>query len=375
MIALILLYGSYALGCLMAWLTWLWMKTPTVAQNYEPSTKITVVIPVRNEAQTILRLLECIDQQQFPSALIEVIVVNDNSTDDTKEKVEQFVKTARFRGVVLDVMPTEAQTSPKKRAITKAVAQASGELIVTTDGDCWMGPNWLRVIESQLLSTGANMICGPVTFGADGSVFTNLQIVEFASLVGAGAVSLALKLPSMCNGANLAYRKVIFEEVKGFEGSEEVASGDDEFLMHKFFAHNPEKVHFLKSEQAIVFTQALPDWNSFKNQRRRWASKWKKYQNWQVSALAIYIFMVNFGLIISSLMAVFGKINGIDIGLLLALKWIPEWLFLAEVLTFLGHSNKRWWILSTQWVYPFYVTFFGLLAQQKGYEWKGRKLA
>jgi hypothetical protein len=70
----------------------------------------------------------------------------------------------------------------------------------------------------------------------------------------------------------------------------------------------------------------------------------------------------------------FGWISGINFTLLVLLKCLVEWLFLSKVIRFLGHQSLRKYIGIVQFIYPFYVSFFGLIAQGKGYQWKGRRL-
>src|SRR5690606_17909477 len=161
----------------------------------------------------------------------------------------------------------------KKAAIRTGLDYAKGDLIVTTDADCQMGANWLAVIEEFYHSQKLKMVIGPVALHAGDALFSQMQSIEFASLIGSGAASFKLGIPSMCNGANLAYSKEVFFEVNGFEDTMHLASGDDEFLMHKVVEKYPEKVSFLKNKEAVVKTNSMPDLNSFFNQRIRWASK------------------------------------------------------------------------------------------------------
>ena len=179
----------------------------------------------------------------------------------------------------------------------------------------------------------------------------------------------------MCNGANIAYTRQVFEEVNGFVGNEHLASGDDEFLMHKIAQKYPTDIHFLKAKSAIVRTKVQENFQSFFQQRRRWASKWSHYQQFSTTALAIYIFLVNFLLIFTFTNWVIGIYSLKYLFEIFVLKCGIESLFLAIVLQFLGHSKKIIWIPVIQIIYPFYVVFFGIIAQfNQKYSWKGRIL-
>jgi cellulose synthase/poly-beta-1,6-N-acetylglucosamine synthase-like glycosyltransferase len=374
MLFLLALTGSWAVFNLVLIATWRRMPRFRVPPTDVPQTRLTVIVPVRNEAANIGYLLEDLTFQTYPHELIEVIVANDGSTDDTEARVRDWAEYAPYRLRLLR-LADEPTSSPKKRAITQAIRIATGELILTTDGDCRVGPDWLRTVEAYYRQTGAVLLSSPVTFSDDGTVFGRMQIVEFASLIGSGAVSMALNRPSMCNGANLAYRRAAFHEVGGFAGNEHLASGDDEFLMHKIAARYPGQVRFLKSSAAVVTTAPHESLRGFTQQRRRWASKWRHYRDWRVAALAVYVFAVHAAVVVSYGLRAAGYLSWGEFATLLALKFVPEFFFLTRVLGFLGHRRKIGWIPVVQLVYPVYVTFFGLLAQGKGYRWKGRELA
>lgn len=367
-IFLLLLATAYFFGCVLLVRTW--RQMPFFSSEQAATVPLTVVIPCRNEARNLPLLLADLKAQTYPN--FEVIVADDASTDGTAEVAGHFPANFRLKVLRLD---DEPGNSPKKRALHAAIRQATGHLILTTDGDCRVGPEWLRTFARAYEETGARLLSGPVTFFSEkNSAFENLQIVEFASLIGTGAVTMALGRPTMCNGANLCYEKKAFHDVGGFRGNDHLASGDDEFLMHKIAAKYPGGVEFLKSPNALVRTGAHESLGAFYRQRRRWASKWRFYRDWRVSALAVLVFALNLTPLAALLGWAVGWISGVVCLLVLGLKFSAEALFLADILRFLGHRNALRWIPITQLIYPFYVTFFGLAAQRRGYVWKGRRL-
>ncbi|QDK80141.1 glycosyltransferase [Spirosoma sp. KCTC 42546] len=362
----------YALFTFILWLTWL--RIPLVQSEDLLTNKpfITVVIPVRNEAGKIEKLMDDLSQQVYRQ--FEVIVADDASTDDTWKIIQSYAQHAPF---ALHPLPlaNEQTASPKKRAITQSIAMAMGNLIVTTDGDCRVGPNWLFAIAAFYQQTGARLISGPVTFTTEQTIFDSLQTVEFSSLIGTGACTMSLGFPTMCNGANLCYVKEVFSEVGGFTGVDHLASGDDEFLMHKIASRYPDGVRFLKSTDAIVRTQSHRSLRVFYNQRKRWASKWRAYESYLPSLLAIFVFLSNAAPVVAVVAWWAGFLNGNVTLVVIGLKAIPEFLFLRQILVFLQKKSSVRVIPLTQLIYPFYVLFFGLAAQGKGYIWKDRKLS
>jgi glycosyltransferase involved in cell wall biosynthesis len=346
---------------------------PIFYENNRPNqTKITIIIPIRNEVENIGKLIQDIDIQTYKINLFEVIVVNDCSDDGSKQLIESLIDQVKYKLILLDFPSHLRLNSPKKSAISMAINYAFGDLIITTDGDCRVESGWLKAFADCYEKTNFKLISGPVTFHHSKSIFHKLQIVEFASLIGTGAASIYWNKPNMCNGANLAYEKKAFVAVNGFAGYENQASGDDEFLMHKLADIYPNQIVFLKSKNAIVTTSAQPNLNSFINQRLRWASKWDAYQDIINSILAVYILLVNLFFMVSWVILIFFSFSNL-LFLSVLFRILLEVIFIGKVLLFLNRGNYVKYIPIVQLLYPFYVVFIGVFSLKKSYHWKGRK--
>ncbi len=366
----LLAYGWLILRRLAAWNR---MSSTDAPHGFQPETSITIIIPVRNEAANITTLLQDLEAQQYPCHLIEVLVLDDHSEDETVALAEQFF--SKFTLAVKCIrLNTYVKYSGKKAAIQKGVELAQGELLVFTDGDCRVGPEWLRQYAYLYETKQPYFISGPVAFQHTHTLFERMQLVEFASLMGVGGASIELRKPNMCNGANLAYTKAVFGQVEGFSGNETVASGDDEFLLHKVSSLYPEKVAFLKSHKAIVYTMAHKRLINFMSQRVRWASKWKAYQRLDVQLVALNVFVVN--------LLLFTAIPLVWLGLLpvpwfvgaYVTKFGIDFLFLDRILLFLRRRRYVWYMLPLQLVYVPYVVGTALAGLFGRYRWKGRTI-
>lgn len=361
-------------------LIFIWVKGSTVSDIVDESSNtpifISVIIPVRNEAKHILNLLQDLNRQTYSKKFFEVIVADDDSDDETPQILEDFGKISQFSFIINRLPEKKINSSPKKRAIESSIRLAKGDLIVCTDGDCRVPEKWLESLSDFQRKTGACLISSPVTFySSDKSLFEKAQMIEFASLIGAGACAMMVNHPTMCNGANIAYLKSAFYEVEGFKGNEHLASGDDEFLMHKIADKFPGKVLFLKQREVIVETQAHSSLRSFYNQRKRWASKWKHYSKWQPTALAVFIFLANAAVLLATLLYMWNILSGSEMILIGLLKFSAEFVYLFVITRFLRKMSAWIYIPFVQLIYPLYVVFFGLSAQGKNeYNWKGRKL-
>jgi glycosyltransferase involved in cell wall biosynthesis len=358
---------------------------------------ISVIIPVRNEAQNIHFLLQDLQQQTLLPTFFEVWVIDDNSEDATASIVQNFQASYK-----LSLLPSDnqlAHLSPKKRAIQTALQFATGKLIVCTDGDCRVEPDWLLLFAQCQEKTQAHWISGGVAIKTKNSLPyeketalslfypSNLpppfwQSIEFSSLVGSGAITLAYGFPTMANGANLAYTRESFEAVEGFKGNEHLASGDDEFLLHKIAQKFPDKVFFLKNPDHTVFTYPQATFKDFYAQRKRWGSKWSHYKNIGIKLLAVAIFGANLAFLFLILWYWVGKIDSPTFAVLACLKLLPEFILLRNfAFYFRLFSPKKqyfglpFYLIFVQLTYPLYVVFFGLISLSgKTYFWKGRRL-
>lgn len=326
---------------------------------------ITVIIPVRNEEKNISLLLHDLTKQT--DSTFEIIVVDDHSEDDTVDIVLKLIK-AGFHRLTL-VRLTDDQG--KKNAITKGVRQASGSIIVTTDADCRVSENWVSSMRQSFADPTVKLVFGGVRIRQEESTWSSVQAMEFASLIASGVASNALGYPTMCNGANLAYRKEVFEMVDGYAGNLHVPSGDDEFLLQKINAKFPGSVKFINDQKNVIETAGVSI-SDFVHQRVRWAGKWSQ-QHLTSKALALYIFLFHFFWLVMIAWFIIHN-NFIFLLSLFTVKFLLEFILLRKVMRFLNSSWNWSAFIMLQLTYSLYAVFFGMAAHIKSPEWKGRKI-
>jgi len=360
---MVLLTGIFVLYFFLLALLLVGWKKAVTARTEEPSGKeplISVIIPVRNEELTIGKILGDLKLQDYSN--FEIIVVNDDSEDETL----WTVNTLNIKNVSV----VHNKGKGKKAAITSGVGVARGSIIVTTDADCSVSPSWLKVVRAQFREPKVLMAFGAVRMEGHNTFFDALQSMEFASLIGSGAATAALGRPTMCNGANLSFRKKVFTEVKGYQGNTEVPSGDDEFLMRKIQAMYPGSVRFINHRDAIVTTGTQPTPEAFLNQRIRWASKWRYNASRGTQLLAILVvlfqlaFIANWVLVFTPwiLQALF----------MIVIKMILEAAVLLQVCRYLRTPWNWLAFFTLQVMYPLYVIGVGVASFFRPFEWKHR---
>lgn len=335
-------------------------------------TSISVIIPARNEEQNIGRLLASIEKQNYPKKLYEVIVVDDHSTDDTAQVVATFDSVRYFH--LKDWIDDTFTNSFKKKAITEAIKQANGSLIVTTDADCAVGENWLSSIAQSYEETDMVAMAAPVIFFEKNSLLNIFQELDFIAMQGITAAVLSAKKGAMCNGANFCYSKKAFEEVNGYNGVDHLASGDDMMLMHKFYKKYPDRIGFLKNTDAIVQTNAMETISSFISQRIRWAGKNKSLSDRKIQLVLLLSWIMNASILFAMLSLFSNLDNLLYVLLLLIIKGIAEYFFSADVALFFGRKKRLPFLFILQPLHIFYMTFVGFLGIFNTYTWKNRKV-
>lgn len=325
-----------------------------------------IIIPVRNEKHNLSALFLSLEKINYE--LFEIIFIDDDSTDNSLKILNDFKLSSKLKITILE--QKSHGNSPKKEAITLALNHTSAPYIMSTDADCELPPDILSIYAAYLYDNV--FVAGPVTFTESSGSFlrklwNDMQIVEFASLIGISAISMNLKKPNMCSGANMAYHRSVFFELGGYAGNQNLASGDDEFLMQKIIKAYPQQYQYILNNECMVLSKSSETLGEFIEQRKRWASKWRYHKD------SIIIFLAASVAVFQALSIYFILIKAFK---LLLIKSFLEFIFLSLVLIFLGKPTKIKFIPLVQLVYPFYVLFVAFQSQFKGkpYFWKGREL-
>ncbi len=331
-------------------------------QFFSKSFDVSVVVSCRNEEKNIDNLLQSLINQDF-TGNYEVIIVNDHSSDHTEEKIMNWEeKNSQIKYFSL----TQAQG--KKHALALAVKNTKAQLIVTTDADCTMSNSWISDIYRVYQQTNAQLISGIVLLKGEG-FFGKMQELEFLSLVASGAGSLGIGHGIMCNGANLAFTKQLFEQKNAINFNQ--ISGDDVFLLQTAKIKYPKKVIFNPSTHQIIQTKASKNLISFIQQRLRWASKSSSYTDKDMIAASWIVFVTHFLLLILFFVSLFEQEMTFFL-VIFSLKLFPDFLFLLFVTHYLKKKSLMFYFLPLSVIYPFYIVSIAILSQLVGFSWKGR---
>jgi len=346
-----------------------WKRAPQFVPQEKANVRISVIVPARNEEARLGECLESLCAQSFPQAQFEVLVIDDHSEDATAEIASRYSDRLPLRVLKLSELPGCAQG--KKAAVTLGVRQAQYELIVATDADCRAGAEWLTLLAAFFAQHAPKMIIGPVLFHREKNFFGHLQSLEFSALaLVAGAAALEGKA-LLCNGANLAYAREVFEEVNGYSGDAQ-ASGDDVLLLQRVLKKYPQGVKYIKHPAAAVFTEPQRSGRAFFDQRKRWVSKFSAYRLPRLIMTAMLVYGMSFLIVLCGALALLHAALVWPFLLLVVVKAGVDFLFLSLAASFFSRPRPLRFYLPAQLLYSFYVLAVTAGGIGGGYSWKGR---
>jgi glycosyltransferase involved in cell wall biosynthesis len=335
-----------------------------------PKTSFSIVIPFRNEEQNLPDLLDSISKLNYPKALFEIIFINDASNDNSENVLTKWrLENGLFQTTTIDSI--RLSKSPKKDAISRSIPIIVNDWIITTDADCMVNENWLLTLDNYIQNNKVSMLVGAVSYTCKFSFLHQFQQMDLTSLQGATMGSFGINKPFMCNGANFAYTKKLFLSLNGFKGNENIASGDDVFLLQKAIKSNSNDVHYLKSPSNIVFTKPLNNWIQLFFQRVRWASKTTSYESDYGELLAMVVFFGNLSLVAMFFFSVLELANWTQFIVLFCVKFTIDFILLFKTNHFLNKGKFLFPIISS-FIYPFFSTTVALYSLMGTYKWKGR---
>lgn len=353
----------------MAFLAGLFLPT---RPRQERQPMVTVIVAARNEAAHLRAILDSLSTQTYPAHLLEFIVVDDRSEDDTGRLMTEWAsQRTNARAVRIDATP--AGVSGKKHALDMAVRQARGELFLFTDADCVVPPTWVTSMTSYF-SEDVGFVIGFSLIRAS-TWFQRLQRLDFLTMMSAAAGAANLGFPMAASGQNLAYRKKAWQEAGGFDRIKHRLSGDDVLMMHQIRALRKWKIVFASSADAHVTTRPEPTLQALLNQRSRWASN--ADMMWTMNPLFLVYLVSVYGL---NLMLIGGSVSIMiwevpaEYASLTCFGWLNKFVvdFAVSVMghRYFGQPFPSGRFLAWFIAHPFYLILVGFLGPLKQFKWR-----
>lgn len=349
---------------------WLSDKQKESDNKLTTNYKYSIIIPVRNEEKVIRACIDSIlSNLDFDFNRLEIIVVDDFSTDDTKDIVGSIAHPAITLVSLEDYVKTEINAY-KKAAVSVGQEKSTGDYIIQIDGDVVVSNFYLKTVDDFVSRSKAPFIAAPVLFSSNGSVFENFQALDFLGMMAVTQSGIHSGYWHMANGANMIYKKADFS----FDLNDG-ASGDDVFAIQTIARSKASEIMYLKSISAAVTTAPPKDLKSFVSQRLRWATKNKNMRFSMMLMMGIPFGNAILMIIHLPLMLVWGKVAAMAFLAHYIFKSMTDYILLSTMADFYKKEKILKSFIPASFIHTWYISTIGLLSLfKKKYNWKGRKV-
>jgi cellulose synthase/poly-beta-1,6-N-acetylglucosamine synthase-like glycosyltransferase len=358
-----------------AWFYRGWRKLAVWVLREDDLPSISIIVPMRNESAQLKMTIRKLLAQDYPSAKMEIIVMDDFSEDDSADIVKSF-DDKRLRYIHLSEFPTQCfpDRPNKKAAIQIAVKLASFENILISDADCLIEKGRLKAFAACLQDDSVHFVAGGVRVASTPNLLALFQELDGISMLGITAACIAQQFPVMANGANMAFRKADFLSLAAYEKDKHIATGDDVYLMHLIRNKFPEGVIFLNHPAGIVSTAAQENVIAFLHQRKRWLSKATLMPDRRITAVLVFNYIYALACIALMCLA-WLDIHLLYLGLsLYTAKFLADTVFMCLPMRFQNALYLLPLLPLMEFLHLFYVLITGLLSFSSTYQWKGRSV-
>jgi len=246
---------------------------------------VSVIVCARDEDENIARNLPGVLVQNYPSTY-EVIVVNDNSVDDSKYILQELKKTFKDRLHIVELTQEAKLINGKKYPLSIGIKEANHEVLLLTDADCVpASEHWVEKMQ-EAYDDKIEIVLGYGAYHkAPGLLNKLIRFETFHSALQYLSYALA-GIPYMGVGRNLSYKKVVFFRHKGFSSINHLPGGDDDLFINKAATKN--NIAVLIDKDATTLSMPKRKWNDWLKQKTRHYSTARYYKPVHKLLLGLY---------------------------------------------------------------------------------------
>jgi cellulose synthase/poly-beta-1,6-N-acetylglucosamine synthase-like glycosyltransferase len=338
------------------------MRLRAAEQKHTPT--VSIIVAARNEEKRIDSCLKSLESLDYPVEKYEVILVDDNSSDQTAQLIDQTCQKHE-NWTLIRLAEKSVELRGKKNALQNGINRAKGELIFTTDADCSVPPGWLRSMVNYF-SADVSMVLGYSPLIRESKSY--YRLLQFDNLFSAIAASAPVKLgyPFTSVGRNLAYRKSEYEKTGGFRALKKFRSGDDIHLTKRFHHHNGGRIDYCADPATFVKTLIPSRFCEVLQQQIRKNSK--TFQLSFPTILAMLALFIHYLLLL--FLPIFVSVILLPWLIVVIFKFVMEFIVLRKAARIFRQSDLIPIIPLMQIIYPWYIIIFSLLGSLQFYQWK-----
>lgn len=247
-----------------------------VTMQRENLPRVSLIIPAYNEEVGILKTIRSVLNNDYPD--LQVIIVNDGSTDKTHEIVTQFINGISWynymeKGLGTSLKYLKLENGGKSRAMNEALRYASGEIIMTTDGDTVVDERFIKeMVECFDNDPSVGAVSGNIVIADRSKPLGWILQLDFLNGFYSKRADSLFSANYIVGGAAAAYRKNALDVAGGFDPSS-LTEDIDMSTRLLTFGYKCRYAH-----DAFVYTEPPSDLVGLCNQRLRW--KYGRLQTW-----------------------------------------------------------------------------------------------
>ncbi len=340
-------------------------------QNTE-GLKLSIVVPARDEENNIESCIVSLANLNLDNSEYEIIIVDDDSSDGTKDVVLELCKSVSNLKLISsdkEYNSTRKNLRGKAGAIDSGIKSASAEIVLMTDADCKVHPDWAGSLFSEFSHKDVSFLAS-FTLVESESLFACVQNYEWIFMHTMARAGVGLGWPVGCFGNNIAIRKSVYQGIGAYENLEFSVTEDLALQLavaSEFSERDNLGLSYPCSKETTVTTIPCSTFSEYLKQHHRWAVGGKKL------GLRASIFVLVSAIAWASVFYNLFVGNYTLVALTILVKLTGDFLVIFPSLIRLG--LKRLWL----WHFPSVLFFMlmeliiPLLLLKKEVKWKGRK--
>ncbi len=334
-------------------------------KNVSQTHAVSVIVCARDEAANLANNLPGVLIQDYKTTH-EVIVVNDNSFDESKYILEQLKKDYKQMQVV--ELTQEAKLIPgKKFPLSIGIKTAKHEILLLTDADCVpASEHWISSMQN-IYDADTEIVLGYGPYHKKKGMLNKMIRWEtFHSALQYLSYALA-GIPYMGVGRNLSYKKVVFFRHKGFSAHNHLAGGDDDLFINAAATKKNTKINI--DENSFTLSNPAATWQQWKSQKNRHYTTSKFYKPLHKFLLGLYAIgqFIFYPLLIASIIFYNWKLSLIILGI----KLLVQSVVYAKTMNKLGEKDLfPFFLFFDLWMFVYYGMFAPALLRKAKKEWK-----
>jgi cellulose synthase/poly-beta-1,6-N-acetylglucosamine synthase-like glycosyltransferase len=229
--------------------------------------KISVLIAARNEADNIKTCLEAINQLDYDKNLIEIIIGNDQSTDQTQTIIESYIKDKPWFKLHNLSAEDNPQTKGKARVLATLGQMTNGEYILVTDADIVVNPKWAKGLVSEMMNNNLEMTGGTTNISAN-QLFGKFQQVDWLYFMGIIHVLDFFNKPITMVGNNMSFSIKAYQSVGGYQTIP--FSITEDYALFKALKNRGYASSQILNKETLVYSKPIETFVGILKQRKRW---------------------------------------------------------------------------------------------------------